>query len=300
MTSEKLKKFSRRTPHNLASPEPACLGKHALELDKTNAGPPMVASTQGADRVQVLAGRFHYRITDYQPGQRLGAHCHESAKISTALAGVYREAFGRETFECDRGLVLLKPAGAGHVDSYGKLTVTVLTIDVDAAMIDSLVPARRLFDGPGLMRLRSPILSSMIGELHRRDPVTLFALEGLGLELLAVLIRGGRAPFQAPAAFRRACEYIDAHLGETLRIANVAAAVGVHAAHLTRLFRTHADCSPARWARNRRIEVAQERLLNTSVPIAELAGDLGFYDQSHLTNVFRSATGITPAAYRNR
>ena len=42
------------------------------------------------------------------------------------------------------------------------------------------------------------------------------------------------------------------------------------------------------------------QLRTTRVPIAVLAEQAGFTDQSHLGRVFRTSTGTTPAAYRHR
>ena len=48
-----------------------------------------------------------------------------------------------------------------------------------------------------------------------------------------------------------------------------------------------------------RIKEAKTLLRGANSPIAEVAAQLGFTDQSHFTNAFRNATGMTPGAYRN-
>lgn len=45
-------------------------------------------------------------------------------------------------------------------------------------------------------------------------------------------------------------------------------------------------------------EVARSLVLRPTEELAEIAADLGYTDQSHLTHDFRTATGITPDAYR--
>ncbi len=49
-----------------------------------------------------------------------------------------------------------------------------------------------------------------------------------------------------------------------------------------------------------RINAACELLTTTDRTIADIAGDVGFYDQSHLTNEFVRRKGLTPARYRER
>jgi len=41
-----------------------------------------------------------------------------------------------------------------------------------------------------------------------------------------------------------------------------------------------------------------EVLAETDLPLAEVALEAGYFDQSHLTNILKRATGHTPAAYR--
>jgi AraC-like DNA-binding protein len=36
----------------------------------------------------------------------------------------------------------------------------------------------------------------------------------------------------------------------------------------------------------------------TNQPLAEIAQQVGFADQSHLTSIFRRETGVTPGRYR--
>ena len=46
------------------------------------------------------------------------------------------------------------------------------------------------------------------------------------------------------------------------------------------------------------IKVAKNKLLNTSLPINEIAYDLGFEYPAYFTKVFKSKTGMSPSAYR--
>ncbi|WP_246072550.1 helix-turn-helix domain-containing protein [Catenovulum sediminis] len=42
------------------------------------------------------------------------------------------------------------------------------------------------------------------------------------------------------------------------------------------------------------------RTNNSSISIADLACELGFYDQSHFTHEFKQVIGITPGQFRNK
>lgn len=54
---------------------------------------------------------------------------------------------------------------------------------------------------------------------------------------------------------------------------------------------------PAEIARRIRLQEVVRQLSTGHASIASVAADLGYADQAHLTNEFRSATGMTPGAY---
>jgi len=99
------------------------------------------------------------------------------------------------------------------------------------------------------------------------------------------------------AAVQRAQDFIDAHLGQPIRVADMAAAACVSRFHLARLFRTATGCSPTGWLRQRRIEQARQWLREGTQPVGRIATELAFFDQSHFTRSFRAATGCSPRRY---
>ncbi|MFJ1294120.1 helix-turn-helix domain-containing protein, partial [Paracoccus yeei] len=54
---------------------------------------------------------------------------------------------------------------------------------------------------------------------------------------------------------------------------------------------------PLQWQLSRRVERAQHLLLHSDLRLADIAGQLGFADQAHLTRVFRQTCGAPPAAW---
>ena len=49
-----------------------------------------------------------------------------------------------------------------------------------------------------------------------------------------------------------------------------------------------------------RVEAARRLLRGSTLTLSDVATAAGFADQSHLTRVFKRATGLTPAGYRRR
>jgi len=66
-----------------------------------------------------------------------------------------------------------------------------------------------------------------------------------------------------------------------------------------RLARRYVGLTPLAMIRRRRLqEAAQQLRINPRISLAELAAQLGYADQAHLSTDFRAVLGFTPSAYR--
>lgn len=97
---------------------------------------------------------------------------------------------------------------------------------------------------------------------------------------------------------RRAIDYIEVHFDTDLSLTDLCRASGMSASQLTTLFRAQLNTSPYAYVIERRLAKAVQLLQRTEVPIAVVALDCGFADQSHMTRLFRARLGRTPASYR--
>jgi AraC family transcriptional regulator len=74
----------------------------------------------------------------------------------------------------------------------------------------------------------------------------------------------------------------------------------VHPITLARGFRAVYGCSVGTYLRRLRVELAGRWLVETDLPLAEIALAAGFCDQSHFSNLFRRTVGVTPSHYRRQ
>ena len=65
-----------------------------------------------------------------------------------------------------------------------------------------------------------------------------------------------------------------------------------------RAFRARFGVSVGTYVRRERIRWASRALRNTDAPIAEIALQAGFADQSHFTRTFVRHMGVSPGRYR--
>jgi len=100
-----------------------------------------------------------------------------------------------------------------------------------------------------------------------------------------------------PAAVRRAREYLFANLADNVPLADLAAVAGVGTFRLLRAFRKVHGVPPHRYQLAQRIEHAKRLIRDQAGPLAAIAFETGFADQSHLTRNFKRWAGVTPHAY---
>ncbi len=74
--------------------------------------------------------------------------------------------------------------------------------------------------------------------------------------------------------------------------------VGVHPSHLCRAFHRFRGRSIGDYVVGLRMQLACRRVVETDWPLADVAAEAGFSDQSHMTRTFKRLLGIAPGAYR--
>ncbi len=101
-----------------------------------------------------------------------------------------------------------------------------------------------------------------------------------------------------PRFVRRAEDYIQAHAGEHLTLADIAAIASVSARTLARGFRRHKHCSPMTYLRTVRLERCHQELRNTpaeDTSVIDIATKWGFSNMGRFARLYRSRFGEGPA-----
>lgn len=97
-----------------------------------------------------------------------------------------------------------------------------------------------------------------------------------------------------------ALAYIREHATGDLSIDDVATACHRNASTLRKLMREQLGTTFSDYVNRIRIERSIDLLKDPAKSLAEIAVEVGFYDQSHFGKVFRQVTGYTPALYRKK
>jgi AraC family transcriptional regulator len=97
---------------------------------------------------------------------------------------------------------------------------------------------------------------------------------------------------------RKVHDFIDSHISEPVRVADLCALVHRSKAHFSRSFKRTFGESPHAFVVRRRVELAAQCMLTTDECLSDIALRCGFVDQAHLCKHFRQAVGQPPAAWR--
>jgi AraC family transcriptional regulator len=159
--------------------------------------------------------------------------------------------------------------------------------------------------------LQNPVVEKLAHALLDADEMseplrTLYA-ESINIAIVSRLLGSahGVAPSVQPKAgglvkwrLKRAVDYIEANLAGPMSLADLASSTGLTRMHFAAQFRVATGLRPHEYLLRRRIERAQELLLNSRMPVVDIAFSVGFQTQSHFTCAFKRIVGQPPSAWR--
>jgi AraC-like DNA-binding protein len=207
---------------------------------------------------------------------------------------------GDLAFELEgKGVVLDRVLGACVVPDAGHAQCArgdnrFLIVDCPQALLDDddLQGWRR----QPLLALSRPVRALVdeavaLGDAQGRVAASV-ARRGLPLLLQSFGRAGGRARLHA------LCAAIDAEPGQAWPVARMAAQAGVSGSRLHALFREAFDLTPQAWVAASRLRWARAQLAGSDLPIAQIAVQAGYSEQSALTRALRRECGVTPTDVR--
>jgi AraC family transcriptional regulator len=97
---------------------------------------------------------------------------------------------------------------------------------------------------------------------------------------------------------RRVEAYVKANFDRCIRLSDLAKVAGLSRMHFAAQFRAATGYRPREYLLHQRIEHAKSLLLNTEMPLVEVALAVGFCTQAHFSTVFKRLVRETPARWR--
>ena len=96
------------------------------------------------------------------------------------------------------------------------------------------------------------------------------------------------------AQLQQTIDYIHTHLDRELSIEQIAQVIHISPTYFASLFKRTTGISPHQYVIRQRVKRAKVMLTKTELTIADIALQVGFSSQSHLTQQFKRFTGMTP------
>lgn len=181
-------------------------------------------------------------------------------------------------------------------------TVARETIDINSDRLELISQFRtrdRQLEAIGMMLLAELEQENLGGRLY---------VESLANVLAVHLIRqyATTKPQQIPIyegglpqhQLVQVLDYINEHLSFDIKLADLAAILGMSQFHFSHLFKQSIGTPPYQYLLQQRVERAKQLLKQSDARVVDIALECGFNSHSHLSKQFRQFVGMTPTAYR--
>lgn len=271
-----------------------------------------VKSIEKTDRQRPL-GEFYGRVlearpwnglalseTSYAPDLTIPLHSHSHSLICVVLSGEFTERYGNHQRTCQPSTLTFHPEDEVHGETIHHCGARLFSIGLVSSWMERVSQHRLcLTDSFACQGGAAVTLGQRVyREFRYPDEFSPLVVEGLVLEMLAVMMRKTKAEPHRPHWLKAAQELLHARCCERLSLTEIAETVGIHPVHLATTFRQHFACTIGSYQRRLRVEFAREQLANTHLSLSEIASEAGFGDQAHFSRVFKQSTGMTPTEYR--
>jgi AraC-like DNA-binding protein len=203
----------------------------------------------------------------------LRRHRHTSGYVTLVLGGTYIEAGDAGRFRARAGDILVHSPFDAHLDLFGKGSAQVLNLP--------LPPSAAL---PAFGRVEDPDAVAIVAE---RDPMAAAS------QLLSRCRAGAGEADWADLLAERLRECEPPAIGDWSRENGLAPAT------VSRGFRQVYGTTPERYRAEARARRAAASLRGGGRSLADLAAELGFADQAHMSRAVKALTGQPPRLWRD-
>jgi len=232
-------------------------------------------------------------------------HTHDTYSIGIVLQGHSTFFHSGRTDSITAGdVVLIEPGEVHACNPRSGSAMVYYMLYIDVPFMQRIAPS----DG-GAVRFRESVVrdaalyASLVrwcGAVFAANGQMALAIETRLVDILST-IRYGTADAEKPSAqtsLHKSHAYMMDNLARAVSLDELSALSGLSPYHFLRVFRRSMGLPPHTYQLQQRISLAR-RLLAEGQPIAQVAVEVGFADQSHFTRKFKACVGATPGQYQS-
>ncbi len=258
-----------------------------------------------------------YDNTDYE---EYPLHWHKPIEIIMTVTGGYHMDCNGVHFDMEEGdIIFIGPAVLHHLyASEGERLIfqadvsNFNTIRDFEYYLSMLHPAFLFNSGefPGLHKKLSALMLEIKSEYDGNSPMREASIYSLLLQMFIAISRenitentGFSDVKQSKQQeylekFMTICEYINSHCTEDLVLEDVAGLAGFSKFHFSRLFKDFTGVTFYKYVNMRRINIAEQLLLDPEINVTEVAIRSGFNSVSAFMRMFKQIKGCTPTEFK--
>jgi AraC family transcriptional regulator len=252
------------------------------------------------DRALALGG-LRLSIVRHDRPRAIELHEHEWPYFCFLVTGEYEETHKGATIHYEPFSIAFHPARFVHSDEILKANTTFFAIELGPDWESRLefpldTSAWRLELQHGdCVWLALQVLSALLEDAFDDR----FAVDALVSEMVGIALRLVDRENQPRVWVPKVRERLQQEFADGFSLAELAHFAGVHPASLARGFRLDEGVTIGEYVNRLRVQHACRLMTEAKAKLADVALACGFADQSHLTRVFKTITGMTPSMFRH-
>jgi len=226
-----------------------------------------------------------------------------NAVIEYVVDGEGWVEFRGKTYHLERDMIYFLPAGEDQkywADSENPFVK--IFMDLRGELVGNLTRAYGLadkfvFDGKGLKPLFQRIQTLLHSALDECEVQS--ALQGTFVEILSSLSRTQSEAHHSEEALKIK-RYLDANTHKIVSSRELAAEIFRSPDYCQKLFLKEFGITPYEYQLKNKMNIAKTLLVSTTMSVGEISESLGYSDQHHFSNLFKSKCGMPPLSWRKK
>ncbi|CAN7423733.1 AraC family transcriptional regulator [Paenibacillus sp. LjRoot56] len=267
---------------------------------------------------EFLTPSFHFSISEYEVSRFHDLHGHEFFEMEIILSGKGTQILNGESSRLIPGSVyLLTPVDFHTIIPDPGFPLRLINLKFTEEWLDEELRLL-LFSQPNRlsicceseqliyieMECRRLLAESMASQIGKKQAIRA-TLDRLLVDLLRMIPTDPQTILEMPSSdvperikLRKALNYIDFHFREPITLKQAAAHTPWSPNYFSEKFSTIIGQSFQQYVQEHRLHYAHRLLLNSSLPVTEIALASGFNSLPYFIRCFKSKYGVSPSAGR--